>query len=212
VGNLFGSLAVGAASVFLQTRKIARRAVIVGSILLCVTVILFFNPSLQDTAIDALETMTGILGGFACDVAFIILTRRLLRWAGGMTSSLKVFATVFLTLLLAIFLILPALYNTPPYSEQWGSPIEFVFQAIHLVGQSNILDALLALLFVLLAAILLIHRLLWPLLTRTLFRAQEVGTKGRRAILTTVGLALLAAGVTGRVPELVQKLIEKLGG
>ncbi len=67
-------------------------------------------------------------------------------------------------------------------------------------------------LFVLLALVLLIHRAIWPLLTRTLFRMADIGTKGRRAILTTVGLALLAAGISGKVPELVQKLIEKLGG
>jgi hypothetical protein len=41
---------------------------------------------------------------------------------------------------------------------------------------------------------------------------QDIGTKGRRAILTTVGLALIAAGVTGKVPELVQKVIEKFSG
>jgi hypothetical protein len=55
-----------------------------------------------------------------------------------------------------------------------------------LLGFSNMFDIVLALLFVLLAVMLLIHRLLWPLLTRTLFRMQDIGTKGRRAILATI--------------------------
>jgi hypothetical protein len=40
----------------------------------------------------------------------------------------------------------------------------------------------------------------------------DIGTKGRRAILTTIGLALIAAGITGKFPELVQKVIETFGG
>ena len=56
---------------------------------------------------------------------------------------------------------------------------------------SNFLDFLLALLFVLPSVLLLVHRAFWPLLTRTLFRMTDIGTKGRRGILIVIGLALI---------------------
>lgn len=41
----------------------------------------------------------------------------------------------------------------------------------------------------------------------------NIGTKGRRAILTSIGIALLGISVFGgKFPELMAKLIEKLGG
>ena len=60
------------------------------------------------------------------------------------------------------------------------------------------------------ALTLLLHRALWPVLNRTLFRLQYVGTNGRRAILLTIGFALIGAGIAGKVPEVVQKTIEAL--
>ncbi len=71
----------------------------------------------------------------------------------------------------------------------------------------------LAFLFEGLVLLLLIHGALWPLLTRTLFRMADIGTKGRRAILTAVGLALLSASVFGgKFPELIKDLLKSLGG
>ena len=127
-----------------------------------------------------------------------------------MTSSLKVLATVIVNLFLAVFFVSPLLFgvNIKPIDDLRDQ----VLVTVSLIAVSNIVDAAIALFYVLLALLLLIHRAVWPLLSRTLFRITDIGTKGRRAILTTVGLALLAAGVTGKVPELLQKLIEKLAG
>ena len=53
--------------------------------------------------------------------------------------------------------------------------------------------------------ILLVHRLVWPVLSRTLFRMTDIGTKGRRSILVAVGSALLSASVFGgKFPELLK--------
>jgi len=63
-------------------------------------------------------------------------------------------------------------------------------------------------------SLLLIHRAVWPILIRTLFRMQDIGTKGRRAILTAVGVALLGLVRCSveKVPELLKDLIKILGG
>jgi hypothetical protein len=41
----------------------------------------------------------------------------------------------------------------------------------------------------------------------------DIGTKGRRVILTAIGISLLGTSMFGgKSPELMAKLIEKLGG
>jgi hypothetical protein len=152
--------------------------------------------------------------GFVCDVGFIAVTRKLIRAAGEMNQSLKVMMVLLLDLCLAAVLVGPVFLLFAHFLRGkflFGIRFEVLNYHAYWVSQTNLLDAFIALIFVVLAMLLLAHRAIWPLLTRTLFRMQDIGTKGRRAILTTVGLALIAAGVTGKVPELVQKVIEKFG-
>jgi hypothetical protein len=165
----------------------------------------------------------------SCDFLFISLTRRLLHLAGTMTKSTTIALVVVLNCSLAALLcVLPIFFSAridqmlyirfiePSHGESNSAILAREIMAVNnnitLIATSNSIDAVIACLFGLLAVTLLVHRALWPLLTRTLFRMTDIGTKGRRAILTTVGLALLAAGISGKVPELVQKLIEKFGG
>jgi hypothetical protein len=145
------------------------------------------------------------LGGLICDIAFIAITRTLIRWAGEMTNSLRVLGVVFVNLLVGLVLICPLpLFHSYTGSEM-GAP-KFLFS----VGVTNLLDSALTFLFVFLALILLIHRAIWPLLTRTLFRMADMGTKARRGILMTVGLAVLGwAGV--QLPGLAKDLLKALG-
>ncbi len=57
------------------------------------------------------------------------------------------------------------------------------------------------------------HRVLWPLLSRPLFRMQDIGTKGRRAILTAVGLSLLTGSFFGgKVPEWLKEILKGFSG
>lgn len=59
------------------------------------------------------------------------------------------------------------------------------------VSATNFFNVAFAFLFVLLALLLLLHRLVWPLLTRTLFRMADIGTTGRRAFFAAmVGIAV----------------------
>jgi hypothetical protein len=208
------SLAVGAASVFVRTRKNLRRAIISISIVVIFSLSLINDESGYIRAMDAIETTVGLVGGFGCDVVFIILTRKLVRLAGEMTSALRVAATVSLNLVLALFLVSPLfLFRSQDATYGWNELSEVTITTLVLIGLSNVVDALLALLFVVLAAMLLIHRAVWPLLARTLFRMADIGTKGRRAILTAVGLALLSASVFGgKFPELLKDLTKIFGG
>jgi hypothetical protein len=125
-----------------------------------------------------------------------------------MVSFTRVAATVTLNLLLALIFVAPLYFvklNAPEPNA--------VFQMSYIVALTNIFDALLAFLFVCLAILLLIHRATWPLLNRTLFRMADIGTKGRRAILTAVGTALLSTSVFhDKIPDLLKEIIRALGG
>lgn len=175
-----------------------------------------FGASDSDSLSGATIIASTFVGGFISDIAFIAAMRRLLRFAGQMTQSLRVVAAMALAMIAAgclmgpLFLLLHAAFKT-------GQPDLGDFGKGLLIGVwvslADTFDAILALLFVILALLLLVHRAIWPLLTRTLFRMTDIGTKGRRAILTLVGLALLGASVFGgKFPELLKDVTKILGG
>ncbi|MGA7637346.1 MAG: hypothetical protein WCB00_10485, partial [Candidatus Acidiferrales bacterium] len=158
-----------------------------------------------------------ILSGFIGDVVFIACTRRILRWAGQMQSSLKVLVAVVSSFLLAVFLVSPPILAATIFARGGHADkaelgdLAVGFSSI--AALANFFDAILAFLFVFLALMLLIHRLLWPLLNRSLFRLTDIGTKGRRAILSTIGFALLGTSVFGgEFPKVWEKIVEKFGG
>jgi hypothetical protein len=152
-------------------------------------------------------------GCFGCDLLFIAATRRTLRWAGEMKQSYKIAVVILLNLLLGVILM------AAPFFEAFSYLIDGIFSVhaavmdktatvVLVVAGSNTIDFLAASVFLLLAAALLIHRALWPLLNRSVFRLQEIGTKGRRAILISLGAAFLGAGMGANVAEWAKKAAE----
>jgi hypothetical protein len=158
-----------------------------------------------------------MLASFSSDVLFIALTRRALRWAGQMDQFLKIAAVVFLNCLLAACLLVAPLAwsikGMEDYFFEFEAPsrltVPFFFDVL-VVSASNAIDALAASLFLLLAALMLIHRFFWPLLNRTLFRVQDLGIKGRRLLLASVGLALLIA--TRELPDWFKEIVKAFSG
>jgi hypothetical protein len=214
---LVGPLGVAVAYGVLRTRHFARKVLLlVASLFVAGELASYvYRFGFLPTARLGSEIITLATLGFVCDVAFIAATRQLIRLAGEMKQSLRVTAVVVLDLLLAAVLVGPLyLYFWILLSNRnLNYEIVGLIYSGYVVAQTNALDAALALLFVSLALLLLIHRALWPLLPRTLFRIQEMGIKGRRAILTAVGLALLSASVFGgKFPELLKEIVKSFGG
>src|SRR5437588_2527312 len=214
LGWLICALIVGIAGILIQHRWTANLSVVIAAL------IFLFGW----TAKYSLGTVTAIakvgastlpslllfvLVSFACDVVFIGFTRWLLRWAGIMTSSLKVVIAVVLNLMLAAILVSP-LFWVVPQIEVTNRFRRLAVQFMTAISLGNAFDLVLSLVFALLALSLLIHRASWPLLSRTLFKMQDIGTIGRRVLLIGVGLALL--GWSGaKLPALVKELVKALG-
>jgi hypothetical protein len=183
--------------------RLVRSLLVACVIVLIATTPIYFSHSAW-THNERQEVVLTLVEGFVFDVVFIVITRQFLRWASATTHSALVLAIIALDLLLAVFLAGPAL----SYLMHFHTELPLVGPSL-----SNLLDATMALLFVFLACLLLVHRAVWPLLSRTLFRMTDIGTKGRRAILTAVGVALLSASVFGgKFPELFKDLVKILGG
>jgi hypothetical protein len=212
LGYLMCALIVGAACIWIQNHNLLRNSIVIAALIFLLLWMATFRVGAPGvTGEISVRILLLVLGGFGCDVIFITLTRQLLRWAGEMTSSLKVLATVIVNFFLAVLFVSPLLVevNIKPI----GDLRDQILITISMIAVSNIVDAAIALIYALLAVLLLIHRLFWPLLTRTLFRMADIGTKGRRAILTAVGLALSSASVFGgKFPDLLKDLMKIFGG
>jgi hypothetical protein len=175
----------------------------------------------------ASEGLLAIGAGFGSDVLFIAATRKYLRWAGEMKQSYKIVSLVFLDCIFGVGLVIgPFIWalgtDLGEMSRAFlagvaggsSAPEPFFHPAdvVMYISASNAIDFLVASVFVLLAVLLLVHRVLWPLLNRSIFRFQEVGIKGRRAILVSVGLLLLGVGTGDKLVEHVKKISELFKG
>jgi hypothetical protein len=209
IALLLGSIAVCITIVFVRKHAVVR-GIAIGSLLVFLLIWAgYTQPGPEQAGRLTWDIVFAAFGSFVCDVIFIALTRRLLRWAGQMTSFFRVLAVIVLNFLLAVFLVMP-LFLAGAFAVQAHEEQKALILPFALIGFSNLFDVVLSSFFVFLTLMLLIHRVLWPLLSRTLFRMQDIGTKGRRAILSAVGLTLIGwSGV--HLPDLLKELLKILG-
>jgi hypothetical protein len=180
------------------------------------------DPSwaLKKMTIDFLSLgLPAVAGAFACDLFFIAVTRKLLRWAGEMKQSYKIAAVILLNILLGAGLVVAPFLGSMGYLAgdmlsfiAITTPQDRIAAAVLFVAGSNTLDFMASCVFVALALALLIHRALWPLLNRSVFRLQEIGTRGRRALLVSLGAALLGIALGNNAAEWARKAAELFTG
>jgi hypothetical protein len=109
---LIVSLLVGVTSIFVRRRQNTRTIAIASAIILVPFFIFKFNPNLDPARAEVSANVLYLaVGGFACDVAFVALTRRFVMWTGEMTSTVKVMGTIVLNVFLALCLMAPLLFS-----------------------------------------------------------------------------------------------------
>jgi hypothetical protein len=170
----------------------------------------YFEEERSEQSVNVMIDACYFLGGPLCDFGFIAVTRRLLRSASETTSSFSLMGMALLNFLLAAILVGPLFVTLRPWHYPPSNLDSFVQLGLTQLARSNLFDGLLALLFVILPIVLLIHRVFWPILGRSLFRVQALGTKGRRGVLIATGTALL--GLSGvHIGGLFHELLTALG-
>ena len=158
-----------------------------------------------------------ILASFICDFAFITITRQTLRWCSRMDRLLPIVLMLLINCVIALaFLVGPVmLYQRHNQMLVNPTPEEMTrgnwFVAGHALAGLNAVDALAASLFVVLALVAILHRVVWPVLGRAVYALQEMGIARRRKLMCTLGVLLLThAGLN--IPEQIKKIAELLSG
>jgi len=157
--------------------------------------------------------------GVTWDILFIAATRRFLRWCKNLDTFLAIAALAVLNWALAVAVFVGPLL----FGASGGILAAIVFGrflphgfgvvvgvATVLTGLTNAFDILVASAFLLLALLLLLHRLLWPLLNRPLY-AIATHTGARNGVFLAVALVLLSLAY-GKVPEWLQEILKSFVG
>jgi hypothetical protein len=149
---------------------------------------------------------------FACDVCFVAVTRWLLRKASKMASFFQILLTIGVNLAVALVLVIsPIVLGNIAQSKLADKiprrPLDLAGEAMAGFTFTTGVDVLVASAFILLAIIMLIHRLFWPIVARPIYALADLGLIGHRKLFGTVGLALLGLA-TGKPLELLLKLVD----
>jgi uncharacterized membrane protein len=160
---------------------------------------------------EAIEAPATLVCSIFSDVGALIAIRVALRRIVGALSPVKIVrGLTVLTLVPVALVILPWVLANPGNPGADGSLIPREIRSILWdVAMSNVASSGLLLFFVLLMAILVLHRLLWELIQRPIVAAHRFGLFNRRAVLASVGLLLLSAAVPG-IGHSLSMLLERI--
>jgi hypothetical protein len=173
---------------------------------------LFYSP--EDKYLFSLFMLIGLgiilaLGIYA---AFVMVARISLRWLADSESITKIVLISLLNIVPALILYvlfkltvlrlehsnLGANINTETPEQvksmliDWGAQIDLaMFITMLFIFLMGIVFIIPALLFLSLSLIMIIHRVLWPLIHRPLYKLQELEITSRNNLLTIVGVVLI---------------------
>lgn len=146
--------------------------------------------------------------GVVCDVVAISAIRILLRSQKNWTSWVKTFMSSLFQLLMAIGLILvPLIVGTFDMLNTRFSLtiIGNIFHAIAISSVTNVISSLILLTFFASAFVLVMHRLIWPFITRPMCSlARFYSTSTRIKACFVLGVTLIYVGFGGNIDVLKQ--------
>jgi hypothetical protein len=149
----------------------------------------------------------GMTIGMLCNIFFMVFLRKALRWSAALTSAPKLILVVLgICLSIFVFFVGPLLYERNlSLSDIYDD--EYLF-TIWVAVTSNLLIALTGMLFLIFAFGILVHRIFWPTLNRSVYALQNLPGARRNWVFWTLGLALIAwAFGWSAWPRLIGKLL-----
>lgn len=145
----------------------------------------------------------GLMAAICANAGLIALVRMLVRWTANSASIVRVLLMLSSNALIVAFIGL--LYHTPslplpPQVQQMLAGLFFM--------SGPILIAAACMFFF--AALMLLHRMLWPLLQRPLYSLARIGVVRRRRLCGAIGIGLLALALGEGTASVIGKLIAGL--
>ncbi|MFY9619268.1 MAG: hypothetical protein WAQ99_05610 [Pyrinomonadaceae bacterium] len=169
---------------------------------------------LGDSWEDAYERFSGSTGfyigitiGIVCNIFFMVVLRKGLRWSASLTSAPRIILVILgICLAIFIFFVGPLLYERQSSLDDIYDD-EYLF-IIWVAVTSNLFIALTAIMFLMLAFGLLVHRIFWPTLNRSIYALQNLPVAKRNSLLWTVGTTLIACAFGWSAwPRLITNLL-----
>ncbi len=147
-----------------------------------------FMELLQDSSINA---AVGMVLSFMSDIVFITITRAAIQWASSTrTSGVPIVIGIVNVSLASAFVGMPLIA-----SQRMMAGVKLTWHLLVIqLALFNVADVMVAMIFFIVAALALIHRALWPLLSRLLEVAQAEHILSHRKVLITFGVALVSFG------------------
>ena len=152
---------------------------------------------------DVLPILTVLAGSIACDILFISISRWYLRLGESMTSAWKILSMLIFNLLIGSLLLSPLAYallapgRMTDVRSMWG-----------FLGASNLITALVPLLFAMLSLMAILHLAIWPLLQGPLYSVQRYGVVRQPKLLGSVGtICIVSAWPKSPVVQMISKLM-----
>jgi len=186
----------------------------------CFLVTLWWRPPFQSTATaHAIGILVdAVVIGMAFDMVAIYLTRRLLRRQADAHSSLHIAALMGGQVGIALFVVGCPLFLGAMLVRFWTSTnvlYDYVLgwaYVAYLSAFTNLVEVVISLILFLSVALLLAHRLAWPLLDRPLYRLARVGVFRNpmaRTCLAGLGVEMLglSVGRGGAVLPILLRLV-----
>lgn len=169
--------------------------------------VLSYSPKGQTTGVQLISMAAICLGAsLLSDVAYIAFTRWTLRRISKTNRIAGIVLGIILQVtFLAVLLVWPiyAGLKLTPFSAVLGASIFFSCML-------NSIDVFATFAALIVAVLMLVHRMAWPLIQRPLYAIQRTSHITRKGWLWSVGIALLTFSVTG-FPGWMKALFERSG-
>jgi hypothetical protein len=151
------------------------------------------------------EVLIAIPFSFVCDILFVAFTRWTLRWILTREQLTSMLLILLLNCFMAFLLVgLPFVLWETDVADRLNANWTLL-----LLGASNVIDGFASGLIVFFASAMLLHRLFWPFLSRTVYGLKNLGVLKWRKLIGAGGIALIAIA-TPAGKEILEKLLEKL--
>ena len=152
-----------------------------------------------------LGAFVGLTLSLISDVLLLTLVRFTLRWVSAKASTWRIASAILTHLAIIYFLILVPFAIPVVLSDDFRQSM--VLTALVIMGGLNLFTGLASSAFLLVLLFLLLHRLLWPVLSRIVYPLQRFHVIRNRKIMLSIGTACLlysAPSLRGPAKALVE--------
>ena len=142
--------------------------------------------------------------GLLCDLSYIVLTRWILRRISKIDRVREIVLQVLVSLVILVILIYAPIF----FGAGIGRYFPMAGGVLLLSFVLNSIDLVVGLAALMLALLLLVHRLVWPTIERPIYAMQRFGLVNNKKFLWTAGITLLLPTYT--IFQLLRSLLGKL--